>query len=186
MADKSIDSVSKISAESDNGTKTIYGQCWIQDNTSLVQDQILILPNGQMCENVVCLIENIWEDLMSNPGKWKCNDKKNYFYWPVTMTDVADDDLQHIVFFECPRPDLTIFPNPEQSQKEAESDWSKYWLDKMVTARENYEQAYAIQKKEVILKGTAWIDQTGNQQVIEDTKFHNPSLGDIENLLSIF
>lgn len=185
MADRSIDSVSKISAESDNGTKTIYGQCWIQDNSALVQDQILILPNGQMCENVVCLIENIWDDLMSNPGKWKTNGK-GYFYWPVTMTDVGDDDLQNEIYFECPRPDLTIFPDPESSLEKEESEWSKYWLEKMVAARENYEKAYAIQRKEVVLKGTTWIDQTGNEQKIEDTKINNNALGDIENLLSIF
>jgi hypothetical protein len=59
-------------------TKIIKGQAWISGN-SLVQDQIMIIPGVDSVSNVVCLIEDIWEDLSSSSGQYKTNGK-GYFY----------------------------------------------------------------------------------------------------------
>ena len=56
----------------------------------------------------------------------------------------------------------------------------------MKTASENYEKAYAIQRKEVILKGTEYLNSEGSIVKVEDKVESNSNLGDIMNLLGLF
>ena len=48
-------------------SKTIKGQAWIMGN-KLLQDQTLILSNGETSNNTVALVEDIWKDLTSDSG----------------------------------------------------------------------------------------------------------------------
>ena len=78
-------------------TKLIKGQAWIQGN-SLVQEQLLIIPGSTaIAENVVVLIEDIWDNLMQEAGNneygYKTNGKK-YFYWETKQTSIEDDSVE--------------------------------------------------------------------------------------------
>ena len=48
-------------------TKTIYGQAWVQGD-SLVQEQLLVSsdPKIPVTENVISLIDNIWDNLTTD------------------------------------------------------------------------------------------------------------------------
>ena len=165
------------------GAKLIYGQAYIVKD-SLVQDQIIVMTGGKISTNTITLITDIWEDLLS--ANTKCSAKGKYFYWTVTMTDISNDDITYKVQIEAPQPSPDLFDNLKDKDIENGNSYVKYWANKIKVARENYEKSYAIQKKEVTLPGTKYISQTGEEIVLEDVTVKNNSLGDIENLLSIF
>ena len=186
MAEKlnAADSLSK-QIETIEGSKILYGNIWISGGKSLVQDIIVVLPTGQMLDNTIILIEDIWEDLLSESGKSK-NNGKNYFYWIVSVTDTGNDDLSHEICYQTPEPNLITNPELRDKIIKGNSDWAKYWKNRIETVEKNYEEKYAIQRKSVTLQGSQWIDQEGNVKVIETSTHQNNSLGDIENLLGIF
>lgn len=181
-----VDSVSKISTvESDSGTKTLYGNVFIINN-QLLQDQVLVMPGGRISENTVILIDDVLEDLLTG-SKNKSNEKKNYFYWPVTMTSIGDDDIENTVDFECPGiQSFQHIPDLENKLKNGTTEWAKFWYAKYRAAQENAKKEIAIQKKVINLPGTEWISQTGETKKIDEIQIQNTALGDIENLLSIF
>jgi hypothetical protein len=128
-----------------NYSATIKGQVWIYNNTSLVQDQVLMME-GANSASVITLIENIWEDLLSPVGQWKrANNNPKYFYWEFNQTDVIDAEPvdgkypEVKVKIECPRPApgfiASLFKTPEGNLippkdwdiDTLESDWAKYW-----------------------------------------------------------
>lgn len=163
--------------------KIIKGQAWIYEN-SLVQDQTLITTNGTS-ENTVVLIENIWDDLTKASGNQYKTNNKGYFYWEVDMTSMEDDDVEVKVNVECPKPKPGLFQEPYDPDS-VDSSYAKYWVGKMKTAQENYDNEYAIQRKEVVFTGSTYLDQTGEAVVLDDYTFINSDLGDISNLLSLF
>ena len=186
-------------------TKTIKGQAWISGD-SLVQDIITMTANGlsvTSTESTETLISNIWDDLTDqNPSDqyhYKTNGK-GYFYWETMMTSMEDDDIEVKVNIECPKPKPTLFPEPYNPEDYTdEKKYSKYWVTKLKTAQENYENEYAIQRKEVIFNGCSYLktDQLpegasadnypeGWEIKLPDYTFNNSDLGDITNLLSMF
>ena len=167
-----------------DNTKLIKGQAWINGN-SLVQDQILITADGKSCENTVVLIEDIWDDLTKASGNEYQTNNKGYFFWEVEMTSLESDDDTVKVNIECPRPKPGLFQEPYDPES-VDSSYAKYWVNKMKIAQENYENEYAIQRKEVVFDGTTYLDQEGNTEEIPDYVFNNSDLGDITNLLSLF
>ena len=164
-------------------SKIIKGQAWIQGD-SLVQEQILIVPNSAATRNVVVLIDNIWEDLTSDEGTYKYNGK-NYFYWEYKMTDTEDDDSEITIKFECPRPKSGLFTEPYDPEK-VNGKYSKYWVSKLEQATNNFEYKAAIQKKEIVFPGTSYVNQEGELVKVEETRICNNDLGDISNLLGFF
>lgn len=186
MAEKlnAADSLSR-QEETIEGSKTLYGNVWINEGKSLVQDIIVVLPTGQMLDNTVILVENIWEDLLTDGGKWKTNGK-GYFYWIISHTDIGDDNLIHEVCLQCPEPNLIANPDLRDKIIKGNSDWAKYWKERIETVEKNYEHEFAIQRKSITLQGTEWIDQEGNVRKIETETHQLNNFGDIENLLSMF
>lgn len=166
----------------DNG-KLIKGHIWISGD-SLLQDQILILPGGKTSTNTVPLIEDIWADLRSSGGTYKTN-KKGYFYWECTVTDIENNDIEVTVFVECPRPGEGLFQEPYDPES-ANGEWEKYWLTKYKTAQDNALEKMTIQKKEIVFPGTEYINQYGELVKVEERRVTNNDLGDISNLLSMF
>jgi hypothetical protein len=165
-------------------SKVIKGQAMIVGD-SLVQTQTLILPNGTVAENEVKIIPNIWEDLTSTEGTFKWNAKKTFFYWEYDQTDSEDDTNEVKVIIECPKPKKGMYEEPYEIQNNS-SEWEKFWLNKFKTAQKNYEEAYAIQKKEIIFPESQYVNQEGEQVVVNKKIVENDDLGDISNLLSIF
>lgn len=159
--------------------KLIKGQAWVS-NGKLVQDQIAIFPGGKSTSNVVVLIEDIWADLLTT-GTYKTNGK-GYFYWEVETTNIGDDDLEEIVFIECPRPRDEDFEKLES----ATGEWAEYWSKRYKTALENAEKYLAIQKKEIVFPGTNYLNQYGEMIQIDEKKETTNELGSIANLLSMF
>lgn len=163
--------------------KVIKGQAWI-DGNALNQEQIMIIPKRPAITNIVSLIPDIWEDLTSASGTYKSNGN-GYFYWEYQQTDSENDDLEVTIKFECPKPKPGLFNEPYDPDS-VEGDYAKYWVGRMKTASENYEKAYAIQRKEVILKGTEYLNSEGSIVKVEDKVESNSNLGDIMNLLGLF
>lgn len=186
MAEKLLaaDSLSK-QIDTIEGSKTLYGNVWVNAGKSLVQDVIVVLPGGQMLDNTVILIDDIWEDLLSSGGKWKTNGK-GYFYWVISHTDIGNDDLTIEVSYQCPEPNLIANPLLHDKIIKGNGDWATYWKERIEKVEKNYEEKYAIQRKSITLQGTEWIDQTGNVQKIEASTHQLNSFGDIENLLGMF
>jgi len=167
--------------------KTIYGQAWINED-SLVQEQIMIIPGKSAVTNVVSLVSNIWDDLTSASGTYHKGTKPGYFYWEYDMTDTENDEVTRKVQYECPRPKFDLFEEPYDPES-VEGDYAKYWVERMKTASENYEKNYAIQRKEVLLKGTTYLGYVGEDilpTTIEDQVETNSNFGDIMNLLNLF
>lgn len=164
-------------------SKVIKGQALIVGD-SLVQDQITISSDGTVTEGVVTLIPNIWEDLVSESGKFKSNAKKTFFYWEYKQTDSEDDTSEVDVLIECPKPKEGLFSPPYTAV--GRSDWEKYWLGRLKKTAERYEDAYAIQKKQVIFPETTFIDQKGQTITFNEFTEKNNDIDDISNLLSMF
>lgn len=166
--------------------KTIKGQAWIEGE-ALVQEQVMLIPGKSAITNVVALIPNIWEDLTSNSGTYFTGVKKaGYFYWEVTMTDSENDEVEITTQFECPRPKDGLFTEPYDPDS-VSGDYAKYWVAKMKEASENYEKAYAIQRKEILLKGTEYYDTSIEAiKSVDDIVETNSNLGDITSLLGLF
>lgn len=164
--------------------KIIKGQAWISGD-SLVQDQILLTSDGKSSENTVTLIANIWDDLTKASGNEYKTNGKGYFFWEVEMTSMEDDDTIVTINIECPKPKPGLFQEPYDPES-VDSSYAKYWVAKMKTAQENYENEYAIQRKEVVFKGTTYQDQEGQDVTLPDYTFNNTDIGDITNLLSLF
>lgn len=169
-------------------TKLIKGQAWIQGD-SLVQEQLLLSPGMPVSENVVSLIDNIWENLTSEAGSstygYKTNGKK-YFYWEVKMTDTTDDSIEVTVKIECPKPKEGLFTSPYDPDK-VTGEYAKFWVEKMRIAEKNNEENFAIQKKVITFPGSKYVDySTGEIYETEEIKITNNDLGDISNLLGMF
>lgn len=164
--------------------KIIKGQAWISGD-SLVQDQILLTDTGKSSENTVELIANIWDDLTKASGNEYKTNNKGYFFWEVEMTSMEDDDVTVKVNIECPKPKPGLFQEPYDPDS-VDSSYAKYWVAKMKTAQENYENEYAIQRKEVVFNGCTYQDQEGRDVELPDYTFNNSDIGDITNLLSLF
>ena len=85
--------------------------------------------------------------------------------------------------FECPRPYEEVLDDLEAS----ETDYGKFWAERMKVAVENYEYKAAIQRKEIIFEGSSYVDyNTGDVVEVEQTKVTNNDLADVQNLLSLF
>ena len=164
--------------------KIIKGQAWVS-GYSLVQDQILLTENGKSSENTVVLIANIWDDLTKASGNEYKTNNKGYFFWEVEMTSMENDDIIVKVNIECPKPKQGLFQEPYDPDS-VDSSYAKYWVGKMKTAQENYENEYAIQRKEVVFDGCTYLDQEGQEVELPDYTFNNSDIGDITNLLSLF
>ena len=178
-------------------SKTIKGQAWINNvvthdehgneiiKSSLVQDQILVVPGVDSFSNTVCLVDDIWEDLTSASGQYKTNGK-GYFYWEYQQTLMDDPDLEVTIKYECPRPKEGLFEEPYDPES-VEGDYAKYWVEKFKIATENYEYKIAIQKKEVIFPRHEYLDwETGKFKEVDEIRVKNNDLGDIENLLNLY
>ena len=137
-----------------NETKTLLGQIWIQDD-KLLQEQTLITTSG-ISDNVVVLIDDIWNDLLSNSGTYKS--KGSYFYWEEKVTSIEDDDIEVDTKIECPKPryeDIEKLKNnydPETGSISGEysGDYALYWAKKAYETELTYENEMAVQRKEVI------------------------------------
>ena len=165
-------------------SKIIKGQAWI-DGISLVQEQIKITAGVSAVTETVVLVEDIWEDLTSASGLYQ-QGKPGYFYWEYQMTSIDDDSTEVTIKYECPRPVYGLFKEPYDPES-VEGDYAKYWVSKIKEASENYEKAYAIQRKEILLKGTEYFDPVHEDiKTVDDMTVMNTDLGDITNLLGMF
>lgn len=180
-------------------SKILYGQAYIvrrgiddSDNKegkviySLVQDQFLVVPGQAVAKNTIELVGNIVNDLKSE-GSYKWNGKK-YFYWEYKMTDVSDDDVVNIVKFECPPPRYfgNNFFGPSDTPETVQGDYAKYWIKKTEIAKENFEEKGTIQRREIILPPTQYVDSSGKLVKVDEIRVSNTDIGDITNLLGLF
>lgn len=174
---------------------TILGQAWISGN-KLLQDQTVMYPGGRYTENTVVLIDDIWDNLFNHGGReedgtqYKTNGK-GYFYWPIKCTPLYSDNETVEVFIECPKPKEAQFEQLEevniQEGEDVNQEWAKYWKNRYDTTMENAKKKLTIQRKEIVLPGTKWIDQEGNPQETEEQVIQTDhELGSIANLLMMF
>ena len=188
-------------------TEIIYGQAWVMGD-SLVQEQIHLVQVGSgtaMSENVVVLIENIWDNLLGesnsidtmNATDGKCCSGykvggKKYFYWDVKMNSVSEDSSVLTVKIECPKPKEGLMDQFYDSEKDcydvdkATGAYAKYWVGQFKIADENNKASFAVQKKSVTFPEFSYVDQNGNTITHNEVKVENNDLGDITNLLGLF
>ena len=187
--------------------KIIKGQPYILGN-SLVQDQTKISGNGRAKDiPAAVIIENIWNNLKDNTpytyegnsASYKTNSKKDYFYWEVKQTSIESDDINVTINFECPKPKEGLYDDLLENDTDPDSqevlnmgDYTAYWYKKVYTARKNYENEMAIQKKEITFSDYTTTDYTdkngtfGEQINKPGYTIKNDDLGDISNLLALF
>ena len=153
---------------------------------SLVQDVFLIVPGQAVTKNTCEIVGDIVKDLRSE-GTYKWNGKK-YFYWEYKMTDIENDDVVHTVKYEVPKPDYfgDNFFKPEDTLENLQGDYAKYWFKKYQTAKENFEYKEAIQRRELVLPPTQYVNASGELVKVDEIRVHNNDLGDITNLLGLF
>lgn len=176
----------------ENNTKTILGDAYItksdsKGTESLVQAQTLITQiNGKivMTDNIVTLIDDIWNnDLLTDSGTYKTNGK-GYFYWEVDKTDIENDDITVKEKINCPAPLEKYYDQLVDGK--FSGDYATYWKTKIETARSNYEKEAAILKKEVILNPGPDYNLVDGTHVTQEKKTvvrDNP-LNELGNLLS--
>ena len=171
----------------------IKGQAWISttinddgtEKSSLVQDQVMDVPGVDCFSNVVCLIDDIWEDLTSAAGLYKSNGD-GYFYWEYQQNAMDDPEVEITIKYECPQPKEGLFEPPFDPDA-VEGEYSKYWVAKMKKATENYEYKMAVQKKEIVFPKHEYLEwSTGQIKTVDETKVVNNDLADIENLLNLY
>lgn len=160
--------------------KTIYGQAWICGD-SLVQDQIMVVPEVDSFSNTVVLIQNIWDDLTSASGQYKTNGN-GYFYWEYTQTLIDNPDVEVTVNFECPKPKPGLFSEPYDPTN-ARGEWEKFWLTKYKTASDN---PLSIQKRVIRFPEDEYYEWgKGEFKKIPESVVKNTDLGPIDTLLTI-
>ena len=158
MAKTKSRKVAEMNEEATTDKKILYGDCFIVTNSeegkeSLVQNQTVVsVVNGKTIINddVVVLIDDIWEGDLLTSGTYKSNKKKNWFYWEFDKTSIDNDDIVIKEKFECPKPKEKYYD--QLVNGDFSGDYADYWKGKIETARENYEKEAAILKKEVILE----------------------------------
>lgn len=163
-------------------TKIIKGQAWIQGD-KLLQNQELITETGTS-SNVVALIDNIWDDLLDEKGKYKYNAKKTFFYWEYQQTDL-DGESEVTVMIGCPKPKEGLFREPYDPSS-TNSEWAKYWLTKYKETAENFERTGTIQPKKIIFPETEYVNTNGEVVKVEKREVEREDLGDVTNLLLSF
>ena len=186
--------------------KKCLGQAYILQD-QLVQDTITFITTGEgvnvkteVVEGRDVIIEDIWEDLNAEDEthQYKKSGTK-YFYWEYTQTNDEGNDIP--MKFEAPQPKLTFFEtddikvlkdnydNGDYDQKE----YPKYWAEKIIEANDNYNERYAIQKKEIVFaetKGPNYAYDKDDPESGESTLVHekftvkNNDLGMIDSILS--
>lgn len=164
-------------------TREIKGQAWISGE-SLVQDVIVVVPGVDSFSNTVCLVDNIWTDLLSASGKYKTNGK-GYFYWEYQQATVDNPDVEITIYFECPRPKDGLFSEPYDPES-VEGDYAKYWVSRFKATQENAKNL-TIQKKEIIFpESEVYNWKTGSYDKTEKKIIENDDLGPIDNLLTLY
>lgn len=173
---------------------TIKGQAWFittdtdeNQKTSLVQEQILILPDGRTCSNQVELISDVFDNLLNgDAGEYQVKtNNKGYFYFTYKMTDTADEQAEVEVNIEAPRPIPGLFEEPYDPTT-GKTEWAKFWLTKLKNTQDNL-KIMNIQRAEYTLPGSTRMNwQTGETETLEEITVVNNDLGDITNLLNLF
>lgn len=161
--------------------KVIYGQAWIFED-KLVQDITRFSEDGTCTTGLETIIDNIWDDLLSDGGQWKSNGK-GYFYWEVDQTSMENDDVTVKVMIPCPQPKFGLFEEP--LDPEEGSEYAQMWKKRIQTRRENAEKETTIQRKEIYLQGFSFIDENGNTVTYPEMTVNNTPDGDIASLLNI-
>lgn len=187
-----------------SNTVTIKGQPWIYDNSQVLQDQTLITPNAT-ADNTVVLIDDIWDDLLSNNGLWKQGNKPGYFYWEFKQTDsdtslLIDGNYTEVdIRLDCPKPKPGLldkfFPagtspkdwgDDDTINSVFESDWARHWAKEFRDADANYSKTGCLQKKEVsfITKEKINYDLSSETagEVIEETTITEVNCSDFGGL----
>lgn len=160
-------------------SKIIKGQVWISGN-SLLQDQTLVAPGGITSNNTVALIKDIWEDLLSANSQVKRD--RNFWYYEASMHNLEDEEIT--VRVEVPRPKDGLLDQYDGDPGKAKSDWARYWIEKFNAMAQRYQEAYTIQPKEIVLRGTEYVEPgTGEIKKVEEKRVENNELGDVTNLL---
>lgn len=161
-------------------SKTIKGQAWICDD-KVFQTLTVYEDNGNVSEKQNVLVENIWDDLMSE-GTYKSSSNGKVFFWEYQMTDPEEDTLTITTIIECPKPkyglDLT----------NGVGKWCTYWRERIETYAENYEKRSTISPTSVefgeydyLNPATGEIEHKPARSVRRDD-----GLGDLSNLLYLF
>lgn len=178
---------------------TIYGQPSVTSipetgKVIVVQDQILIVQVGNatsQSENHVIIISDVWENLKSGntqPVAIQNPNRPNYWYWEIDSTSIDPDKEGRIVKFklECPKPGPEVFDNNFEIEG-TDSDWTKYWKEKMAEAENSKENSVnAVFSEEVTLKGTSYIRWNDDKVTIEDKvirRSDDPTNDNNDNLL---
>lgn len=187
--------------------KIIKGQPYILGD-QLVQDQTKIKSSGKAIDvPAAVIIDNIWDNLKDNTpytyngnsASYKTNSKKDYFYWEVKQTSIESDDIEITINFECPKPKDGLYndwleenKDPDTLTENTDGAYNVYWYKKVYTARQNYQNEMAIQKKEITFDSYKTTDYTNDNgtfgEQIEKPEYtiKNDDLGDISNLLALF
>ena len=160
-------------------SRTLYGQAYIFED-KLIQDQILVLENGNISEAQVAIINNIWDNLLSgNDAEFPVKGNGKFFYWEVKMTNPTDDSVEEIIKIECPRPSSDILDRLSTGT----SIWAQYWAAEYQKVLESNP---TIQKTEFVLLGEKSFDfSTETWKEPTEIISKNNDLGDITNLLDI-
>ena len=182
-------------------SKTLLGQAWLttSDNAtkiSLVQEQTLILDNGNLANNVVVLIDDVYDNLMNGSEEYpvKTNATKKYFFWEVKVTDTADDSREVTIRVECPKPLSNTFEEPYVYDENIhKTEWAKFWVERLAVMSSNLDKTY-IQKQEYTLPTSDrvsfnpndWDDPQGPESWIpaDEIKVIVNDIGDVTNLLN--
>ena len=114
-------------------SRIVYGYPYVQKN-SLIQDQLFMiqLPNGSVntSKNTVTLIENIWEDLKKEIGKYSVKQAKgDSWFWDDSTLVVTDTKTEKNIKYklQIPIPSKSVFENTPENENNGKSDWAKYW-----------------------------------------------------------
>jgi len=149
----------------------------IKSKASLVLNKLVQIwtntDTGATEEHVI--VSDIWADLYNGTNHLYVKKNNNHFFWVYDYTnDKAIDEKR---LYECPS-----YPISQTFPSTANGDYVNYY--KKIQERSG--KVYRIQPTEVILKGTSYIDEWGNERIYEDTVWYNTDLGDITNLLGTF
>ena len=122
-------------AKEETKSRIVYGYPYVYKN-SLIQDQLFMIqmPNGSsnISKNTVTLIENIWEDLKKETGKYSVKQAKgDSWFWDDSTLVVTDTETEKNIKYklQIPIPPKNVFNDFLENLND--SAWAVYWKKKL-------------------------------------------------------
>lgn len=168
-------------------SNVIKGRAYITSDDSLVQEQLTADENYKITEELVVLINNIWDNLIWGTETYEVHTglDGNFFYWTYTMTMLNGEEAE--MFLDCPAPKTELFEYP-YNEEDYTTDYAKFWVKKFNAADKRNIKFGTISPQYVVFPPYEYqsSSEEGGTVEVEGKEVVRTDISDLDNLLLSF